>query len=64
MIARLWRWLRGKPRRGLQRAKGRDLDALAISLGVTRKHYWWVFREWDSTLRMRALRTYVARPRH
>jgi hypothetical protein len=51
--------------RGLQYARGRDLDALVERLGYSRKRYFWPFRELDNTLRMRVLRdAFPRRPRH
>lgn len=33
--------------------KGRELDSIAIKLGLKRKKYWWIFKETDKKLRHR-----------
>lgn len=33
--------------------KGRELDSIAIKLGLKRKKYWWIFKETDKKLRQR-----------
>ena len=34
-------------------AKGKDLDNLALMLGFKRKRYFFIFKEWDKSLRRR-----------
>lgn len=45
-----WRAHRASP---LPRARGRDLDNIALVLGVKRRRVWWIFRESDKALRAR-----------
>jgi hypothetical protein len=33
--------------------KGKALDIVASQYGLKRKHYWWIFWEWDKSLRFR-----------
>lgn len=33
--------------------KGRQLDVVALKLGLKRKKYWWIFKETDKKLRKR-----------
>lgn len=33
--------------------KGRELNSIAIKLGLKRKKYWWIFKETDKKLRQR-----------
>ena len=33
--------------------KGRELDVLALKLGLKRKKFWWIFKESDKKLRLR-----------
>ncbi len=34
---------------------GRFLDSVAAAYGLSRKEYWWIFREGDSSLRRRVV---------
>lgn len=40
-------------------ARGKALDAIAITMGLKRKRWFWIFRERDKTLRRRILIAYA-----
>ncbi len=42
-------------------ARGRDLDNIANMYGIGRKHYWWIFRERDRTLKRRVVAVLIDR---
>lgn len=35
--------------------KGRELDVVALKLGLKRKKFWWIFKEGDKKLRSRCV---------
>jgi hypothetical protein len=40
----------------MQQARGRALERLCSSFKVTRRKWWWIFRESDASLRRRAIK--------